>query len=377
MTASLRLGRIAGIQIGASWSVLFIALLIAWSLAGGILPVQAPGLEPSAYWLGALVATGLFFGSLLAHELGHAVVARRAGLRVRGITLWLLGGVAQLGDEPESPRDDLRVAAVALGAVGAPTLATAVAAWLAVGNTALAVFNLIPAAPLDGGRVLRALLWRRHGNRTRAAVTATVAGQVAGFALIAFGLLGFLFGLGFGDLWIALVGWFLVGAARQERDYTVARQGLEGLRVGDIMRPTPPPAPAWFTVDAFLRVAAGRRAQRAAPAELRRPAGRRGDRGRARVGAARPAPCGARRRRRRAHVGGAGEPPRRAGHRAAGPPRRRQQDRGGGRPRRAGRGRHPRRAGPRRPAAGPARCAERHPAPVTAGTAPPAAGEGC
>jgi Zn-dependent protease len=270
MTASLRLGRIAGIQIGASWSVLFIALLIAWSLAGGILPVQAPGLEPSAYWLGALVATGLFFGSLLAHELGHAVVARRAGLRVRGITLWLLGGVAQLGDEPESPRDDLRVAlvgpaislalgagfgvaAVALGAVGAPTLATAVAAWLAVGNTALAVFNLIPAAPLDGGRVLRALLWRRHGNRTRAAVTATVAGQVAGFALIAFGLLGFLFGWGFGDLWIALVGWFLVGAARQERDYTVARQGLEGLRVGDIMRPTPPPAPAWFTVDAFLR----------------------------------------------------------------------------------------------------------------------------
>jgi Zn-dependent protease len=270
MTASLRLGRIAGIQIGASWSVLFIALLIAWSLAGGILPVQAPGLQPSVYWLGAAVATGLFLGSLLAHELGHAVVARRAGLRVRGITLWLLGGVAQLGDEPDSPRDDLRVAlvgpaislalgvgfglaAVALGAVGAPALATTVAAWLAIGNTALAVFNLIPAAPLDGGRVLRALLWRRHGDRTRAAVTATVAGQVAGFALIAYGLLGFLFHWGIGTLWTALIGWFLVGAARQEREYTLARQGLQGLRVGDIMRPTPAPAPAWFTVDAFLR----------------------------------------------------------------------------------------------------------------------------
>jgi Zn-dependent protease len=270
MTASLRLGRIAGIQVGASWSVLFIAALIAWSLAGVVLPGQAPGLAPSAYWLGGLVATGLFLGSLLAHEVGHALVARRAGLPVRGITLWLLGGVAQLGDEPASPRDDLRVAivgpavsmalaigfglaAAALGAVGAPTLAVAVPAWLAVGNTALALFNLVPAAPLDGGRVLRALLWRRHGNRTRAAVTATTAGQVAGFALVAYGLLGTFTGWGIGTLWTALVGWFLVGAARQEREQTLLRDGLAGLRVGDLMRPAPLVAPAWFTVDALLR----------------------------------------------------------------------------------------------------------------------------
>jgi Zn-dependent protease len=270
MTASLRLGRIAGIPIGASWSVLLIAGLVAWSLAGGLLPGLVPGLAPSTYWLAALVATGLFLGSLLAHEVGHALVAQRAGLRVRSITLWLFGGVAQLEEEPASPRDDLRVAivgpaislalavgfgaaAAGLAVLGAPTLAVAAAGWLAVGNVALAVFNLIPAAPLDGGRVLRALLWRHHGNRTRAAVTAATAGQVAGGVLMAYGLFGFFTGWGVGSLWTVLIGWFLVGAARQEREQTVVRDGLAGLRVGDVMTPARALAPAWFTVDAFLR----------------------------------------------------------------------------------------------------------------------------
>jgi Zn-dependent protease len=270
MTASLRLGRIAGIPIGASWSVLLIAGLVAWSLAGGLLPTLVPGLVPSAYWLAALVATGLFLGSLLAHEVGHALVAQRAGLRVRSITLWLFGGVAQLEEEPASPRDDLRVAivgpaislalavgfgvaAAGLALLGAPTLAVAVVGWLAVGNVALAVFNLIPAAPLDGGRVLRALLWRRHGNRTRAAVTAATAGQVAGGVLMAYGLLGVLTGWGIGSLWTVLIGWFLLGAARQEREQTVVLDGMAGLRVGDVMTPAQALAPAWFTVDAFLR----------------------------------------------------------------------------------------------------------------------------
>jgi Zn-dependent protease len=267
MTASLRLGRIAGIPVGASWSVLLIAALFAWSLAGSILPGLVPGLVPSTYWLAAVVATGLFLGSLLAHEVGHALVARRAGLRVRGITLWLLGGVAQLEDEPSSPGDDLRVAivgpavslalavgfgvaAAALGLLGAPALAVAVLAWLAV---ALALFNLIPAAPLDGGRVLRALLWRRHGNRARAAVTAATAGQVAGGVLIGYGLLGALTGWGFGTLWTVLIGWFLVAAARQERDHAVYRGGLALLRVADVMTPTTGLAPAWLTVEALLR----------------------------------------------------------------------------------------------------------------------------
>src|SRR5918999_2100320 len=266
MTASLRFGRIAGIPVGASWS----ALLIAWSLAGRLLPAQVPGLAPAAYWLAGAVGAGVFRGSLWAHELGHALVAQRAGLRVRGITLWLLGGVAQLEDEPATPHDELRVAivgpavsmalaigfglaALALSAAGGPAAAVAITAWLAVGNTALALFNLLPAAPLDGGRVLRGLLWRRHGNRVRAAVTATRAGQVVGAALIAYGLVGAFTNWGIGSLWTALVGWFLTVAARQERDQAVLRPRVGGLRAGQGMTPSPVTAPAWFTVDAFLR----------------------------------------------------------------------------------------------------------------------------
>ena len=148
MTASLRFGRVAGIPVGANWSALLIAALIAWSLAGRLLPAQVPGLGPVAYWLAGAVGAGLFLGSLLAHELGHALVARRAGLRVRGITLWLLGGVAQLEDEPLTPRDELRVAivgpavslalaagfglaALGLSLLGGPVVAVVVAAWLA------------------------------------------------------------------------------------------------------------------------------------------------------------------------------------------------------------------------------------------------------
>jgi Zn-dependent protease len=271
MTASIRFGRIAGIPVGASWSALLIALLFAWSLGGDLLPAQVPGLVPAAYWLAGAAGAGLFLASLLAHEIGHALVARRAGLRVRGITLWLLGGVAQLEDEPASPRDELRVAivgpaislalagafgvaAAALSVVGAPALLVVMAAWLALGNVALGVFNLLPAAPLDGGRVLRGLLWRRHGNRVRAAVTATRAGVWVGTGLVAYGLLGAFTGWGIGTLWTALVGWFLVIAARQERELALLGGDLDhGLRAAQVMTPAPAVAPAWFTVDAFLR----------------------------------------------------------------------------------------------------------------------------
>src|SRR5215217_5591415 len=204
MTASLRFGRIAGIPVGASWSALLIALLFAWSLGGDLLPAQVPGLVPAAYWLAGAAGAGLFLASLLAHEIGHALVARRAGLRVRGITLWLLGGVAQLEDEPASPRDELRVASVG------PAVS------LALANTALALFNLLPAAPLDGGRVLRGLLWRRHGSRVRASVTATRAGVWVGAGLVAYALLGTFTGWGVGTLWTSLIGFFLVTARSEE-----------------------------------------------------------------------------------------------------------------------------------------------------------------
>jgi CBS domain-containing protein len=137
--------------------------------------------------------------------------------------------------------------------LGGPAVAVTVTAWLAVGNLALALFNLLPAAPLDGGRVLRGLLWRRHGSRTRASLTATRAGVWVGAGLVVYGLLGAFTGWGFGSLWTALIGWFLVTAARQERDHALVRNDLDGLRADQVMTPAPATAPAWFTVDAFLR----------------------------------------------------------------------------------------------------------------------------
>jgi Zn-dependent protease len=175
MKPTVRIGRIFGIEVGVHWSVLIIAGLLAVGLAGGERDV--------AVWAVAIVAVGLFFASLLAHELAHSVVARRNGMQVTGITLWLLGGMAQLGGPMPSARAELKVAAagpatsVLLGIgfllaaiAGAASgllssLPVSALAWLAFVNVVLAVFNLIPAAPLDGGRILAGFLWARHGDR--------------------------------------------------------------------------------------------------------------------------------------------------------------------------------------------------------------------
>jgi len=172
MNDTIRLGRIAGIPIGVNWTVIGIAALMAWSLAGRLLPGEVPGLDPAAYWAAGAGVAVLFLASLLAHELAHAVVARRNGIGVDGITLWLLGGVARLRGEARTPGAEARIAIVgpltslAVGAVafavaaglgrldlaGPPALAVVAAQWLAVVNVVLGVFNLIPGAPLDGGR---------------------------------------------------------------------------------------------------------------------------------------------------------------------------------------------------------------------------------
>ena len=265
----IQVGRVAGFPLAVNWSVLVILWLLTWGLADGSLPRAAPGHSPGTYWLAGLAGAVLFFGSLLAHELAHAIVARRAGVEVKGLTLWLFGGVASLGSEPATPRDDFRVAAVgpasslalgvgfgamaaALAGVGAAHLAVAVAGWLSGINLLLGVFNLIPGAPLDGGRLLRAFLWRRHGDRARAAITAAHVGRTVGYGLIGFGLLEFLVGASFGGLWLVFVGWFLLSAARAEEADTVARRALAGVRVGDVMSRDPRVVPGWVTLEDFV-----------------------------------------------------------------------------------------------------------------------------
>jgi Zn-dependent protease len=269
MAESIRLGQVAGIRVGVNWSVLVMFWLVSWGLAAVIFPRQVPGQQPAAYWAAGAGAAALFFGSLLAHELAHGLLARREGVRVDGITLWLFGGVAKLSSQAENPGAELRIAtvgplaslvvAVAAGllavgatAIGPSQLPAAALAWLAGINAILAVFNLIPAAPMDGGRILRAVLWGRTGNRLRASVTAVWSGRLLAALLIGFGLVELAAKVNLGGLWFVLLGWFLLIAARAEERTARLRETLGGIRIRGIMMPDPVVAPSWLTVDAFL-----------------------------------------------------------------------------------------------------------------------------
>ncbi len=255
---------LGGFRIGFDWSVLIVLALIAWSLATQVLPTGFPGHSNEAYWVAALVAAGLFLGSLVMHELSHAVTARRvAGAEVEDITFWLFGGVARIRGELPTPRLQLLVAGVGpltslwgvallLAKLGAGTLAAGTVLWLGVMNGTLAVFNLIPGSPLDGGRVLHAILWRLRGDRTRAALTAARVGEGVGAVLIGLGVLGFVLAGNGGGLWTALIGWFVLGAARGEAQIAGLRTGLGDRRVREVMSTEPVEAPAWFTVETFL-----------------------------------------------------------------------------------------------------------------------------
>jgi Zn-dependent protease len=230
---SIPLGRIAGIKVGINVSVFLIVVILVSALTTGQLPAAFPDRSMTAYVIAAIIAAVLFLASLLAHELAHALVARRNGIEVESIVLWLLGGVAQLRGEAKTPGADFRIAIVGpltslglaigfgltaggLGLLGATGLPSGVLAYLAATNAMLAVFNLIPAAPLDGGRVLRAALWRWRGKRQTAALNAARAGRVLGFVLIALGGLQVVTGSRLGGVWLALLGWFVVSAATAE-----------------------------------------------------------------------------------------------------------------------------------------------------------------
>ncbi|HEY9389694.1 MAG TPA: site-2 protease family protein [Mycobacteriales bacterium] len=269
MNESFSLGRIAGVRVGVNWSVLVIFGLIVYGLAGVQFPSLYPGYVGGAYLLAGLLAALVFVGSLLAHELAHAVVARHNGLTVEGITLWLFGGVARLSGEAPSPGAELRIAgvgplvslllgvgfailAVLVRVSGVHGLTIAVLGWLAGINIVLAIFNVVPAAPLDGGRLLRAIVWWRTGDRLKATIRAAQAGRVFGWFLIIAGLLFFLTGQLPGGLWLALIGWFLIGAASAEGQQAAVRQALAGLPVLRIMTSEPMTVPAAMSVHDFL-----------------------------------------------------------------------------------------------------------------------------
>ncbi|MER7164641.1 site-2 protease family protein [Micromonospora sp. NPDC000207] len=269
MRATFRLGRVVGVPVGVNWSVLVIFALIAWALSASQFPRSYPGHPGWLYVLAGLTAAVVFFLGLLAHEVSHAVVAKRNGIEVEGITLWLFGGVAELKGEAKDPGAELRIAgvgplvslllgvlfgvvALAVAMAGGGGLLLGVLSWLAGINVLLAVFNILPAAPLDGGRVLRAAVWKATGDRTRASVVAARAGWILGVLLIGLGIFQFLVGTGIGGLWLALIGWFLIGAAGMEERQARMGSALRGVRVGDVMTTQPQTASGDITVADFV-----------------------------------------------------------------------------------------------------------------------------
>ena len=270
MESTFTIVRIRGIRVGANWTWLIVFTLVLWSLTSTMFPQTYPGLSRTAYIGMGITAAVLLFGSVLLHELGHALRAIKEGMRIHGITLWLLGGVAQFSGMFPRAGAEFRIAVagpavsallavslwlVTLGskAVGLPDAIVGVADYLARINVILFAFNLVPALPLDGGRVLRSWLWNRLGNFQHATVLAARAGIGFGILLIATGLLDFLTGAGgAGGLWLLFLGWFLIQAAQAETQAAFLQEALRGRRVADLMTPDPVTVGPSLTIDRFL-----------------------------------------------------------------------------------------------------------------------------
>jgi Zn-dependent protease/predicted transcriptional regulator len=248
----LELLSVGGIKIAVDASWLIIFLLVLWSLSAGYFPMRYPGYPAVGYWGIGLVATLLFFVSVLTHELSHAMVARRLGHDVRRITLFIFGGMAQLTGEPRSPRAELAIAAVGpltslvlgglftalasgLEGTGTERLVVAMFGYLGFINIALAVFNLLPGFPLDGGRLLRAFFWHRSGDFKRATARAADWGGGIAIGIMALGGLEIFAGALVGGLWLIFIGMFLRGAAKAGYYGVALQQTLADTRVEDVM----------------------------------------------------------------------------------------------------------------------------------------------
>lgn len=254
MRSHIRLGRLFGVEIGLHYSWILIAALIAFTLAAEFQLIH-PGWPQGTVWAAAILTSILFFLALIAHELAHALVARSHGLPVRSITLFALGGVAQIEKEAPDAKTEFWMAIagpIASAFIGAGCLAAAwalgwplfgtpatpalsILVWLGYINITLAVFNMIPGFPLDGGRVLHAIVWGVTGNAVRSLRVATQVGRGVAMLFIVAGVVQFFLGAGFGGLWLAFIGWFLLEAAGSTYAQAHITEVLRGLRVRDLM----------------------------------------------------------------------------------------------------------------------------------------------
>ena len=279
MQGSFRLGTVAGIEIRAHYTWLFAFLLIAWSLALGYFPSTNARLGAGTDWVLGIVSALLLFASVLVHELGHSLVAGARGLKVENITLFIFGGVSTIAREASTARDEFLVAIVGplislllaagfwlVGQVVPPASAvSAVANYLALANLLLGLFNIVPGFPLDGGRVLRSIVWGVTGDLSRATQVASYVGQAFAFVLIAWGVVQALSGDFFGGLWIAFIGWFLNSGAEASRQQVTVRTVLDGVPVTTVMDPSPEVAHPGLGLREFVLEHALRRGRRALP----------------------------------------------------------------------------------------------------------------
>jgi Zn-dependent protease len=251
MGNSFRIGKIAGIEIGVHWSWAFIFALITMSFATGILEEFYPEWSDARRWAVGVIIAVIFFASILLHELSHSLVAKARGIPVKGITLFVFGGVSNLGREARSASEEFQIAVVgpltslAIGAVFAAVWAAlrpfasqeaAIAGYLAFINGIIAVFNMLPGFPLDGGRVLRAIVWWRNRNLLRATRAAARAGELMAYLLMAGGAVQFFWGNPVGGVWMFLIGLFLRNASTQSYEQLVLQTALHGVTAGEVAR---------------------------------------------------------------------------------------------------------------------------------------------
>src|SRR6266566_4761809 len=271
MPGSFRIGKIAGIDIDINVSWIIIVVLLTVSLATGWFPQLYPGWSTATYWLIAFLSSLLLFVSVLLHELAHSLVARRRGLPVKSITLFIFGGVSNIEREPKSPGVEFQMAVVGpltsllIGAVcfllqlplrGSNSPLEGILFYLAVTNILLGVFNLIPVFPLDGGRVLRSIVWKLTGNMRQATRVASLTGQFIAYLFILLGIWIFFAGGILDGIWFGFIGWFLLSAAQSANAQVMLTSVLRGVTVAEVMHPKPTTVPADISlqqlVDAYF-----------------------------------------------------------------------------------------------------------------------------
>ncbi len=255
MESSFKLGRIGGIEIGIHYTWLFAFFLVAWSLAQGFFPANYRGWDEATYWIVGIITALALFASVLVHELSHSFVAKARGIEVDSITLFIFGGVSNLKTESEEPKDEFLISAVgpltSFALAGLFWLAHRVLtpgdsplgaslAYLTTVNVLLGVFNLLPGFPLDGGRVLRAILWGTSGSMVKGTRWASYVGQAVAFLFIGWGVWQFFEGAFLNGLWIGFIGWFLNTAAEATRRQVVVQETFRGITVGRVMQANPP-----------------------------------------------------------------------------------------------------------------------------------------